>query len=199
MRSLDRLGLATFVLALAGCGSDPPPVAPAPPASTTAVSTVNTVPGLGPAPGAYVPLPPRFESPGGMWMPTQITAHGPKLKELGLAIDPKELSDPTSGVLSAIVSLGGCSASFISTDGLIATNHHCATGALQHNSTPAANLLKTGFLARTRADEKNNGPSARVFVTRALTDVTAKVTDGLAKVTDDRQRYLAIEKRTMEE
>ena len=198
MRSLDRLGLATFVLALAGCGSDPPPVAPAPPASTTPVSTVNTVPGLGPAPGAYVPLPPRFESPGGMWMPAQITAHGPKLKELGLAIDPKELSDPTSGVLSAIVSLGGCSASFISTDGLIATNHHCATGALQHNSTPAANLLKTGFLARTRADEKNNGPSARVFVTRALTDVTDKVMDGLAKVTDDRQRYLAIEKHQKE-
>ena len=200
MRSLVRPALATIVVALsASCGGDPPPVVPSPqPAGTTPISTVNTIPGLAPAAGAYVPLPPRFENPGGMWMPSQIPAQGPKLRELGLAIDPKDLSDPTSGVLSAIVSLGGCSASFVSTDGLVVTNHHCATGALQHNSTPAANLLKTGFLARTRADEKSNGPQARVFVTRAFTDVTAKVTDGLAKLTDDRQRYLAIEKHEKE-
>ena len=196
---MRRPALATFVLGvLASCGGEPAPLAAAPqPAGTTPVSTVNTIPAP-PASAVYVPLPPRFESPGGMWMPQQITAHAAKLKELGLAIDPKELSDPASGVLSAIISLGGCSASFISTDGLIATNHHCATGALQHNSTPAANLLKSGFLARTRGEEKNNGPQARVLVTRAFTDVTGKVLDGLAKVTDDRLRYKGIEKHEKE-
>jgi len=194
---MRRTRFATLALGvLTSCGGEPPPVVPAPPpAGTTPVSTVNTIP---PPPAAYTPLPPRFENPGGMWMPGQITAHAAKLKELGLALDPKDLSDPTSGVLSAIVSLGGCSASFVSGDGLVVTNHHCATGALQHNSTPAANLLKIGFLARTRAEEKNNGPLARVFVTRALTDVTGKVLDGLAKVTDDRQRYLGIEKHEKE-
>ena len=133
-----------------------------------------------------------------MWMPHQVKEHAAKLKELGLAIDPSELSDPTSGVLSAIVSLGGCSASFISPEGLIATNHHCATGALQHNSSPAANLLKDGFLARTRADEKNNGPSARVLVTRAVTDITSKMRDGLEKIADDRARFKEVEKRQKE-
>lgn len=171
---------------LLSCGGDPAPA---------------KVPGSGdtPAPQASAAdarqASPRFENPGGMWMPHQVKVHAAKLKELGLAIDPAELADPTSGVLSAVVSLGGCSASFISPEGLIATNHHCATGALQHNSTPTANLLKDGFLAKTRADEKNNGPQARVFVTRAVTDITPKMTEGLAEIADDLARYKEIEKR----
>ncbi len=128
-------------------------------------------------------------------MPHQMKDHAAKLKELGLAIDPAELADPTSGLLSAVVSLGGCSASFVSPDGLIATNHHCATGALQHNSSPAENLLKDGFLARTRADEKNNGPQARVFVTRAVTDVTSRMREGLEAIVDDRARFKEAERR----
>lgn len=133
-------------------------------------------------------------------MPHQIgaPAHAAKLKELGLAFDPKDLSDPTSGVLGAVVSLGGCSASFVSPDGLVITNHHCATGALQHNSSPDANLLKQGYLAKTRADEKNNGPTARVFVTQKVTDVTDKVRAGLDKIKDDRERWKTIEKRQKE-
>lgn len=133
-----------------------------------------------------------------MWMPNQMPAHAAKLKELGLEVDAGALADPTSGVLSAVVSLGGCSASFVSAEGLIATNHHCATGALQHNSTPAQNLLVEGWLAKTRAEEKSNGPQARVYVTRAVTDVTTKVMDGVAKLGDDRQRYKTIEKREKE-
>ena len=131
-------------------------------------------------------------------MPNQLPAHAAKLKELGLAIDPAALADPTSGVLSAVVSLGGCSASFVSADGLVATNHHCATGALQHNSTPAQNLLEQGFLARARTDEKNNGPQARMFVTRSVTDVTSKVLDGTAKLADDKARFKTIEKHQKE-
>ena len=155
-------------------------------------------PPAGTAPVAEAEVKPRFENPGGMWMPHQVKDHAAKLKELGLAIDPAALADPTSGVLSAVVSLGGCSASFISPEGLIATNHHCATSALQHNSSPESNLLKDGFLAKTRADEKNNGPQARVFVTRAVTDITAKMMDGLEKIADDRARYKELEKRTKE-
>ena len=177
---------------LLSCGGDPPPPAQSP--APGAPQAAGTTPG----PVAQADVKPRFENPGGMWMPHQVKDHAAKLKELGLAIDPAALADPTSGVLSAVVSLGGCSASFISPDGLIATNHHCATGALQHNSSPAANLLKDGFLAKTRADEKNNGPQARVFVTRAVTDVTAKVMGGLEKITDDRARYKELEKRTKE-
>lgn len=186
--------LAPLVLAAACGGEATPPAAP-PPAASVASAPSPTAP---PAPRAYEPLPPRFENPGGMWMPAQMKDHAAKLKELGLAIDPAALSDPTSGVLSAIVYLGGCSASFVSPEGLVATNHHCATGALQHNSTAQQNLLKEGFLAKTRAEEKNNGPRARVLVTRAVTDVTSKVMGGLEGVADDRARHLEAERRQKE-
>jgi hypothetical protein len=192
MRSGRILLLPLALVGSISCGGDPPPPAnvPAPPAPPPA-------PILTPAPtqAAYVAPAPRFENPGGMWMPHQMKDHAAKLKELGMAIDPASLADPTSGTLSAIISLGGCSASFISAEGLIATNHHCATGALQHNSSATANYLKDGFLAKTRADEKNNGPSARVFVTRVVTDVTPKMRDGLDKIADDQARFKEIEKR----
>jgi hypothetical protein len=193
-----RIGILVSLvgLGLVACGDDTPPpkTPPPPPPPTTTVATVAPPP----APPPYVAPAPRFENPGGMWMPHQMKEHAAKLKELGLQIDPADLSNPTSGVMSAIVSLGGCSASFVSPDGLVITNHHCATGALQHNSTPSANLLHDGYNAKTRADEKNNGPEARVFITRAVTDITPKIRDGLEKITDDKARFKEIEKRQKE-
>ena len=75
--------------------------------------------------------------------------------------------------MGAVVSLGGCTASFVSPDGLIVTNHHCVVGGLQFNSTPQRNLLTDGFLARTRDEELSNGPGSRVFVTTSVKEVTA--------------------------
>lgn len=196
-RPLLGSALASVVaLGAFACGGEdhpqPPKVAAVPPPT---VNPAQTTPPPAPTPPPWVPKPPRFENPGGMWMPHQIKEQEATLKNLGLQIDPADLSNPTSGVLSAIVSLGGCSASFVSADGLIATNHHCATGALQHNSTPTANLLHDGYAAKTRADEKNNGPDARVFITRSVTDVTSKIRDGLDKIADDKARFKEIEKR----
>lgn len=192
-----RLRLLAAAVLLVSCASPALPPAPLPPAPPSTADVPPAPSAKAPPAGAPRPLP-TFENPGGMWMPNQIGAHAAKLKELGLAIDPASLADPTSGTLSAVVSLGGCSASFVSPEGLLATNHHCATGALQHNSTTTQNLIKDGFLAKTRAEEKNNGPQARIFVTQKVTDVTPKVTEGIAKITDDRARYHAIETRQKE-
>ncbi len=137
----------------------------------------------------------KFENPGGMWMPRQMAQHAETLRKLGLAYDPAALQDPTAFPLGAVVSLGGCTASFVSPDGLIITNHHCVTRYLQHNSTPEQNLLKNGYLAATKADERSGGPTARVWVTTAFTDVTSQVLGGLESTTDDKQRYTQIEER----
>ena len=45
---------------------------------------------------------------------------------------------------------GGCSASFVSPDGLILTNHHCVATCTEQNSTDTNNLLVTGFTAGDR-------------------------------------------------
>jgi hypothetical protein len=118
----------------------------------------------------------NFENPGGMWMPAQMAAHADILKKLGLELDPAMLADPTSSLLQAIVSLGGCSASFVSPDGLIITNHHCVAGALAYHSSPERDLVKDGFLAKTRADELWNGPTSKVWVTQKISDVTPRST-----------------------
>ena len=104
----------------------------------------------------------------GMWMPQQIPVLGDELKKLGLQIDPKQFADLTGFPMGAIVSIGGCSASFVSPEGLLATNHHCVAGALQFNSTPENDILRNGFLARERGQEIQATPDARVFVTTAI-------------------------------
>jgi hypothetical protein len=133
-----------------------------------------------------------------MWMPEQISQQADALKWLGLEVDAAALADPMSPVLGAVVSLGGCSASFVSDEGLVITNHHCAISALQLNSTPKENLLRDGYLAKTRAEERWNGPSARVLVTQSLRDVTREVTDGLGAIKDDIARHKKVEERQKE-
>ncbi|MCL1907938.1 MAG: S46 family peptidase [Holophagaceae bacterium] len=54
--------------------------------------------------------------------------------------------------LSAIT-MGGCSASFVSPDGLMLTNHHCGRGQINAVSTGDNDFLTNGFVARTRAEE----------------------------------------------
>jgi hypothetical protein len=130
-----------------------------------------------------------------MWMPEQLGPQAETLRSLGMEIDPAALADPKSAVLGAVVSLGGCSASFVSDEGLIITNHHCVLGPLQGNSTPKENLVRDGFVARNRADERWAGPTARVYVTQSLRDVTAPVTEGLAAVKDDIARRTKVEER----
>ena len=65
-------------------------------------------------------------------------------------------------------------ASFVSPDGLILTNQHVAVDALQKVSTATRDFVRSGYYARTRADElKCPDLSADVLV--SYEDVTARV------------------------
>jgi hypothetical protein len=138
-----------------------------------------------------------FANPGGMWMPGQLAAggHPQTLAKLGLEYDPAALTQPTEFPLGAIVSLGGCSASFVSPDGLLITNHHCVIRALSRNSTKDENLLEDGFLAKTRADERWAGPGQHVYVTTSFTDVTEHVLAGLEEIQDPGARWAEMQAR----
>ena len=135
----------------------------------------------------------------GMWMPQQIPDLAPRLKELGFTGDAKMWADLTGFPMNAIVSLGGCSASFISPDGLIATNNHCVQGSLQYNSTPEKNLIVDGYLARTREEELSNGPGSRVWVTVSVREVTDQITGKIDPKLTDRKRFDVIERRVKEQ
>nr|WP_250887205.1 MULTISPECIES: S46 family peptidase [unclassified Rhodanobacter] len=129
----------------------------------------------------------------GMWQPAQLPGIAATLQQHGLKLDPKTLTDLTAYPMGAIVSLGGCTASFVSPEGLVVSNHHCVYGALQLNSTPENNLIEKGFLAKTKADELSAGPSSRIFVTEEIRDVTKAITAKLNDGMSGAERYKAIE------
>ncbi|TYK67269.1 S46 family peptidase [Colwellia echini] len=138
----------------------------------------------------------------GMWQPNQLPAIAKELTKAGLTLDPKDLTDLTGFPMGAIVSLGGCTASFVSDQGLVATNHHCVYGSVQYNSTSENNLLKNGFLAKNLAEELPATPGSRIYVTEEITEVTqlikASLTDEMSgtnryKVIDDNSKKLVAE------
>jgi hypothetical protein len=69
---------------------------------------------------------------------------------------------------------GGCSASFVSRDGLIMTNHHCAAECIEQLSTAQQNYLANGFLARNREQEPRC-PTMEVNRLEHIVDVTDEV------------------------
>ncbi|WP_115718580.1 S46 family peptidase [Gallaecimonas mangrovi] len=126
----------------------------------------------------------------GMWMPSQLPQMADTLKKAGLEIPATDLADLTKAPMNAVVSLGGCTASFVSPKGLVVTNHHCAFGSLQYNSTPQHDLTVDGFLADTMTQEKPAAPGTRIWVTESITDVTDAIDAAMATLTG-KARYQA--------
>ena len=80
---------------------------------------------------------------------------------------------------------GGCTGSFISGDGLILTNHHCAEDCIVQSSSEGNDLNANGFLAATREKELKCAEEA-VSVLVGTEDVTAKVAAALQGVGADK-------------
>lgn len=97
------------------------------------------------------------------------------LRAKGLQLDAEQIFSMDSiGLAHAIVRVGGCTGSFVSPEGLILTNHHCAFGAVQNASTVDHDYIRDGFLATTRQEEiPAKGYTARIM--EAYRDVSAEV------------------------
>jgi hypothetical protein len=105
----------------------------------------------------------------------------------------------------ASVHFGGGSGEFVSEEGLVLSNHHVGSRAVQRLSTREHNYLHDGFYARTRAEEKPcAGLELRVLV--SLEDVTARVNAAVAPGLSDeaafkarRAAIAAIEKESLDQ
>lgn len=112
-------------------------------------------------------VPARAEE--GMWMYDAVPLAQVNAA-LGTAIDQAWLDKVRLGS----VSLGGCSASLVSDQGLILTNQHCIRSCVQANARPGQDLLSDGVRAKSR-EEELRCPGSTASVLLSITDVTERV------------------------
>ncbi|HEY3257244.1 MAG TPA: S46 family peptidase [Gemmatimonadaceae bacterium] len=174
--SISRIRVAAlFALPLlaAGCASVQPSTTESPTPNVAATATPAATPPLS-APGYR----PEF---GTMWTfdapPTDYWK-----KTYGFAPDQQWLDH----VRLASVRLPGCSASFVSANGLVMTNHHCGRDCTAGVSPKDSNYIETGFAAASLADEKKC-PGLYVDQLMSIEQVTDRVRAGITGTTPAEQ------------
>lgn len=149
-------------------------------------------------------LPGVSKADEGMWLPMFVQRlNYVDMQKKGLQLTAEEIySINNSSLKDAIVMLSGgsCTAEMISDQGLMLTNHHCAFGAIQDNSSVAHDYLTDGFWAMSRKDElPANGMTAGFLV--RMEDVTKQVLEGISANTSesDRAKMIAQKRKDLEE
>jgi len=112
----------------------------------------------------------------GMWIPALLKAVEGDMQDMGLKLTAEDIySINRSSLKDAIVQFGGgCTASVISDQGLLLTNHHCGYGQIQSHSSLERDILKDGFWAMSLEEELTNPGLTAMFIVR-IEDVTAAV------------------------
>ena len=120
------------------------------------------------------------------------------LKKMGLHVSAKDIYNPGHvGLIDAIVQVGGCTGSFVSNDGLIITNHHCAFGAVQAASSSEHDYITEGFLAKDKPGELP-AKGYTVRITDSYRDVSTEVLSAVSDTMSFVARSKAIDKKIKE-
>ena len=121
-----------------------------------------------------------------------------KLQAKGLEMDPSDVfNSEKTCLIDGICRVNGCTGSFVSPNGLIITNHHCAYRAIQTASTTEHDYLKDGFQAKSLKEEiVSTGYTVRV--TESFRDVSAEVLSVVAGDMSFLERTKAIDRRRKE-
>ncbi len=145
---------------------------------------------------SLVPSPVRSDE--GMWLLDAIRQLPlAEMRRHGLVLTPEQIYNANGPSLKdAIVLLGGGTASFISPEGLIITNHHVAFSAIQELSSVQEDYLEKGFLARTRAEELSTSYTAQVV--ESMNDVTERILVGTDTIPSFADRFRTIHARIKE-
>jgi len=138
----------------------------------------------------------------GMWIPLLIDQlNMDEMHEMGCRLSAEDIYSINHGSLKdAIVSFGGfCTASVISSKGLLLTNHHCGYRSIQKHSTLENNYLANGFWAGSYEEELPN-PGLFVTFIREIRDVTSEVLSGITgqETEEERQHIISRNSRALE-
>jgi len=98
---------------------------------------------------------------------------------------------------SALKFANWCSASFVSEDGLVMTNHHCARENLPTVQKEGENLLRDGFIAKSLEEERR---MPGIFVNQLIDirDITNEVISAMNSGAGDKEKISLKEKRIAE-
>ncbi len=96
--------------------------------------------------------------------------------------------------LSSVRLAGGCSGSFVSSSGLVMTNHHCAHSCIEQLSTAQKDFVKEGFYAKGAADEVKC-PEIEINQLVEISDVTDRMRRATQGLSD--HKYNEAEKAEM--
>ncbi len=143
---------------------------------------------------ALLLLVPVAKADEGMWFLMFIERLNQRdMQKLGLQLTAQEIySINHNSLKDAIVQFnGGCTASIISKDGLVLTNHHCGYGNIAQLSTPENNHLKNGFWARSHAEELSPKQSFVRFFVR-MDNVTERMLSVVKPRMTEKEREAAL-------
>ena len=132
----------------------------------------------------------------GMYPISEVGSLG--LAKQGLKLSADEIFNADRICLvDGICKVNGCTGSFVSPNGLIITNHHCAYRAIQSSSTTGNDYLRDGFQAKSLADEiPAQGYTVRI--TESFRDISDQVLSAATPEMSYTERTKAIEQRQKE-
>ena len=115
----------------------------------------------------------------GMIIPSLLSAFESDMQANGMQLSAEDIySVNHSSMKDAIIHFGGgCTASLISEEGLLLTNHHCGFYYINSHSSVDNNIAKNGFWAKDKSEElKNPGLTGSRMI--RIEDVTEKMLKG---------------------
>jgi len=119
-----------------------------------------------------------------------------ELKRLGLKLSLREIYNTDSiSLKDAVVLFGrGCTGSFISNQGLLLTNYHCAYDIIQKHSSLEKNYLENGFWAKSLSEELPC-PGLTISILSEIEDITDDVLNDLPDYIPEKERENIISNR----
>lgn len=130
----------------------------------------------------------------GMWLPLLLKKKEADMQKSGMHISAEDIYNVNNASLKDAVMLfgTGCTGEFVSSQGLLLTNHHCGYSFIVSHSTVERDYLTNGFWAMSREEEL---PCRGLTITRLvyMEDVTSRVLEGVGDDMTEEKRQTLIE------